>query len=76
MSIIKDFNVRLEERKGRAVIRFDADGGRTIEGERDRDGRIRWSKPESVPRTIKNVIAPQLFAEYDRKKWGIGPSAA
>jgi len=71
MSIAKERNIRIEERKGKACVLFEGDHGRVIIGERDRTGRIRWSQPECVPRAIKNIIAPQLFAAFDRQKWGI-----
>lgn len=57
-------------RRGQPIVRIKGLGGGSgekIEAHRLPNGQIVFSRPERVPRYLKNTVVPALFADYQRK---------
>lgn len=58
-------------RRGQPIVRIEGLGGprRFIEAWKE-NGEIHYSRPERVPRDLKNRIVPKLFLEFEKKAMG------
>lgn len=70
-NISKKVSATIADLKGQPAVKliFHKEK-RTMWATRDHNGRIRYDRPQQVPRHLKQSVVPELFREIDRRQYG------